>query len=220
MTLARESHPYLLVGLAVAAAGAVLGFAYLSAGALLLSGFVAFFFRDPAREIPTEPGLVVSPGDGRVVEIRTLAEGGRIRISIFLSLFDVHINRAPVAGVVRSVQYHPGRFLPANVDRAALENERNDLTIDSEIGEVRLSQIAGLVARRIVCWKKPGDPVRAGERIGLIQFGSRLEVVLPPKAKPEVVVGSKVRGGSSILARIPVGSPHKGELEFAQANAR
>ena len=220
MTLARESHPYLLVGLAVAAAGAVLGFAYLSAGAVLLSGFVAYFFRDPAREIPGEPGLIVSPGDGRVVEIRTLPEGGRIRVSIFLSLFDVHINRAPVAGVVRSVHYQPGRFLPANLDRAALENERNDLTIESEIGEVRLSQIAGVVARRIVCWKKQGDPVSSGERIGLIQFGSRLEVVLPPGVKLDVVVGSRVKGGSSILARIPVGYPRKEELELAQAHAR
>ena len=219
MTLARESHPYLLVGLAVAAAGAVRGFAYLSAGALLLSGFVAFFFRDPDREIPAGPGLVVSPGDGRVVEIRTLPESGRTRVSIFLSLFNVHINRAPVAGAVRSVQYQPGRFLPANMERAALENERNDLTIDSELGEVRLSQIAGVVARRIVCWKKPGDPVSVGERIGLIQFGSRLEVVLPPGANPEVVVGSKVKGGSSVLARIPTGTPRKEEIEFAQANA-
>jgi len=220
MTLARESHPYLLVGLAVAAVGAVLGFAYLSAGAPLLSGFVAYFFRDPAREIPGEPGLVVSPGDGRVVEVLTLSESGQTRISIFLSLFDVHINRSPVAGVVRGVLYRPGRFLPANLDRAALENERNELSIDSGIGEVRLSQIAGVVARRIVCWKKAGDPVSAGERIGLIQFGSRLEVVLPRGAKPEVAVGSRVKGGSSILARIPVSSPRKEELEFAQANAR
>jgi phosphatidylserine decarboxylase len=219
MTLARESHPYLLVGLAVAVAGAFLGFAYVSAGALLLSGFVAFFFRDPPREIPGEPGLVVSPGDGRVVEIRTLPEGGRIRVSIFLSLFDVHITRAPVAGVIRSVQYHPGRFLPANLERAALVNERNDLSIAAEMGDVLLSQIAGIVARRIVCWKKQGDTVGAGERIGLIQFGSRLEVVLPPGAKPEVLVGSKVRGGSSILARIPVRSTRKEEPEFAQANA-
>lgn len=220
MTLARESHPYLLVGLAVAAVGAVLGFAYLSAGALLLSGFVAYFFRDPAREIPGEPGLVVSPGDGRVVEVLTLSESGQTRISIFLSLFDVHINRSPVAGVVRGVLYRPGRFLPANLDRAALENERNELSIDSGIGEVRLSQIAGVVARRIVCWKKAGDPVSAGERIGLIQFGSRLEVVLPRGAKPEVAVGSRVKGGSSILARIPAGFPRREELEFAQAHAR
>jgi phosphatidylserine decarboxylase precursor-related protein len=220
MTLARESHPYLLVGLAVAAAGALLGFAYLSVGALLLSGFVAYFFRDPAREIPSEPGLVVSPGDGRVVEIKTLSERGQIRVSIFLSLFDVHINRAPVAGVVRSVHYQPGRFLPANMARAALENERNDLTIECDIGSVCLSQIAGVVARRIVCWKKVGDAVSAGERIGLIQFGSRLEVVLPPGVKVEVVEGSKVKGGSSVLARIPAGFPRKEELEFAQAHAR
>jgi phosphatidylserine decarboxylase len=220
MTLARESHPYLLVGLVVAGAAAVLGFAYLCAGALLLSGFVAYFFRDPAREIPDGPGLVVSPGDGRVVEVRTLPERGQIRVSIFLSLFDVHINRAPVAGVVRSIHYQPGRFLAANLDRAAMENERNDLSIESAHGEVRLSQIAGLVARRIVCWKKQGDPVSTGERIGLIQFGSRLEVVLPPGAQPEVVVGSKVKGGTSILARIPARSPRKEELELAQANAR
>ena len=220
MALARESYPYLLAGLAVVAGGAVLGFPYLSGGALVLSGFVAFFFRDPDREIPSEAGVVLSPGDGRVVEVRSLPDGAGTRVSIFLSLFDVHINRSPVAGRVRSVEYRPGRFLPANLSRAALENERNELTIEAEIGEIRLTQIAGVVARRIVCRKKPGDEVSAGDRIGLIQFGSRLEVVLPPAALPEVSVGTRVKGGTSILARVCTPSVGEGERELAQTNAR
>jgi len=220
MVLARESYPYLLVGLVVASGGAVLGFPFLSGGALVLSGFVAFFFRDPERAIPTETGVVVSPGDGRVVEVKLLPGGGGTRVSIFLSLFDVHINRSPVAGRIRSVEHRPGRFLPANLSRAALENERNELTIEAGIGEVRLAQIAGVIARRIVCRKKVGDPVGAGERIGLIQFGSRLEVVLPPAARPEVTIGCRVRGGTSILARVPTPTLRDEVREHAQASAR
>jgi len=219
MQLARESYPYLLVGLSVAAGGGVLGFPYLAGGALLLSGFVAFFFRDPPREVPRETGIMVSPGDGRVVEIRSLPDGTGTAVSIFLSLFDVHINRSPVAGRIRRVDYRPGRFLPANLPRAALVNERNELTIDSEAGEVRLAQIAGVVARRIVCRKKEGDRVEVGERIGLIQFGSRLEVLLPPAARPEVIIGSRVKGGSSVLARVFARANLEKEPEFAKANS-
>src|SRR5215471_16427738 len=192
MALARESHPYLIVGLGVTLGGAVLGFPYLAAGALLISMFVAFFFRDPERDIP--------PGDGRVVEVLQSPEG--LRISIFLSLFDVHINRIPVGGVIRDIRYRAGRFLPANMQGAALHNERNDLLIAAPWGEVRVVQIAGVVARRIVCWKKAGDRVQAGERFGLIQFGSRMEVLLPAGSAAEVGVGARVKGGSSILGRM------------------
>jgi phosphatidylserine decarboxylase len=155
-----------------------------------------------------------------VVEIRKLPGETGTLIAIFLSLFDVHINRAPVTGRIRRVDYHPGRFLPANLSRAGSENERNDLLMEGDYGEVRLSQIAGVVARRIVCWKREGDQVERGERIGLIQFGSRLEVVLPPKARPEVVLGSRVKGGSTVLARISVGVRHEEEEQLAPATAR
>ena len=220
MPLAREAYPYLVVGLAVAAAGGVLGFPYLAAGALALSAFVAYFFRDPERSIPSEEGVVVSPGDGRVVEVSRLGEGKGTRIAIFLSLTDVHITRAPLSGLVKAVTYRPGRFLPANLGRASLENERNDLTLETSVGETRLSQIAGIVARRIVCWKKTGDLVVAGERIGLIQFGSRLEVVLPEGVEVVVVQGSRVKGGSSILARKSAKAVRNEEQGLAQANAR
>jgi len=218
MALARESHPYLIVGLGVTLGGAVLGFPYLAAGALLISMFVAFFFRDPERDIPAGEDLVVSPGDGRVVEVLQSPEG--LRISIFLSLFDVHINRIPVGGVIRDIRYRAGRFLPANMQGAALHNERNDLLIAAPWGEVRVAQIAGVVARRIVCWKKAGDRVQAGERFGLIQFGSRMEVLLPAGSAAEVGVGARVKGGSSILGRMPRPTAHGKERELAQTSAR
>ena len=219
MALARESHPYLIVGLAVTLGGAILGFPYLAAGALLLCGFVAFFFRDPDRDVPSGDGLVVAPGDGRVVELQELSDGSGFRISIFLSLFDVHINRIPVGGVIRDIRHRSGRFLPANLEGAALHNERNDLIISAPCGEVRVSQIAGVVARRIVCWKKAGDQVLAGERFGLIQFGSRMEVVLPPGVAVEVELGARVKGGSSVLGRFPRKAGRGEEKELAQANA-
>jgi phosphatidylserine decarboxylase len=199
MPLARESYPYLVAGITVGAVALITGFFWLGGAALALSGFVAFFFRDPVREIPGGPGVFVSPADGKVTEVRPLGPSGGTRISIFLSLFDVHINRSPVAGRIERVEYREGRFLPANLSRASLENERNDITLATSLGPVRFSQIAGVVARRIVCWKKAGDEVATGERIGLIQFGSRMVVDLPPGVSPEVRVGTRVRGGSSIL---------------------
>ena len=218
MPLARESFPYLIAGICVGAAALLLGFPWLGAAALALSGFVAFFFRDPVREIPRDPGVFVSPADGRVTEVRSLAPSGGTRISIFLSLFDVHINRSPAAGRIERVEYREGRFFPANLSRASLENERNDITLATGMGPVRFSQIAGVLARRIVCWKKEGDEVAAGERIGLIQFGSRMVVDLPPGVSPEVSVGTRVKGGSSIVgvARVP---PRK-EGAVAQENGR
>ncbi len=220
MGLAKESLPYLGVGLAVGFGGILLGFTWLGGIALALSGFIAFFFRDPARTVPSEPGILVAPADGRVTEVAGHGTEGGFRISIFLSLFDVHINRSPVAGRIERVEYKPGRFLPANLGRASIENERNDITLAAGIGRVRLAQIAGIVARRIVCWKKEGDDVATGERIGLIQFGSRVEVLLPPGARPEVRVGSRVRGGSSILARVEGSRPTGNGGELAQTTGR
>ena len=219
MPLPRESFPYLIAGISVGAVALLLGFLWLGSAALALSGFVAFFFRDPIREIPQEPGVFVSPADGRVTEVRSLAPSGGTRISIFLSLFDVHINRSPAAGRIERVEYREGRFFPANLSRASLENERNDITLATDMGPVRFSQIAGVVARRIVCWKKEGDEVATGERIGLIQFGSRVVVDLPPGVSPEVSVGARVKGGSSIVGVARVPGPGK-EDKVAQEDGR
>jgi phosphatidylserine decarboxylase len=219
MRLARESYPYLLAGVPVGAVALLLGFWWIGGAALALSGFIAFFFRDPVRVVPSEPGAFVSPGDGKVTEVRSLGPAAGTRVSIFLSLFDVHINRSPCAGRITRVDYREGRFLPANLSRASLENERNDITLATEMGPVRFSQIAGVVARRIVFWKKEGDEVAAGERLGLIQFGSRMEVDLPPGVSPRVSVGSRVRGGSSILGVARATAPAK-EERIAQESGR
>jgi phosphatidylserine decarboxylase len=201
--VAREAIPFLLGLLAAAILlGAVLGpWGVLPALVLIL--FVLFFFRDPARASPTGEGLVLSPADGRVSDIERGPEGARI--SVFLSLFDCHINRSPVEGTVRTVAYTSGRFHPAWQGRASRENERNHLVIASQAGDYGVTQIAGVVARRIVCAKRPGDEVRRGERIGLIRFGSRTDLHLPPGIEPLVTVGDRVRGGLTVLAReVPV----------------
>ena len=167
---------------------------------------LGLFFRDPERRIPTGEGLVVSPADGRVVDVAADADAAPGRIAIFLSLFNVHVNRSPVAGQVRSVTYRSGSFRPAYEGVASKVNERNDLDLDGPGGRFGVSQIAGIVARRIRCFKKPGDPVARGERIGYIAFGSRTELTLPPGARILVSVGQKVRGGESVVARMPPGA--------------
>ena len=169
-------------------------------GLLILLGFVGCFFRDPERLITRDTSIIVSPADGRVVRIEN--QGAATRISIFLSIFDVHVNRSPIGGTVTDVEYRKGRFRAAFNHLASVENERNTLTIRDNDVAIACSQIAGLVARRIVCWKKAGDAVRKGERIGLIRFGSRVDLLLPAKAVLTVQVGDKVRGGSSAIARL------------------
>lgn len=199
MPVARQAVPFLL---GLLAAGILLGYALGPWGVLpdaLLILFVLFFFRDPARVSPEGEGLVLSPADGRVTEVRRGPGGARI--SVFLSLFDCHINRSPVAGRVRDVAYTPGRFHPAWQGRASQENERNHLVIASETGDYGVTQVAGVVARRIVCTKSAGDAVRRGERIGLIRFGSRADLHLPPGVEPAVAAGDRVRGGLTIMAR-------------------
>ncbi|RCK77822.1 MAG: Phosphatidylserine decarboxylase [Candidatus Ozemobacter sibiricus] len=171
----------------------------------LLAGFSAYFFRDPERAIPSGEGVIVSPADGRVVGIETVdqvpfLDGPAQRISIFLSIFDVHINRAPIEGKVTWRQYNPGRFLPANVPKASLDNEQNSIGIEDGGYKVLVRQIAGIIARRIVCWVDPGQAVARGERFGLIRFGSRTDLFLPLSAKVAVTVGQKVQGGSTIIA--------------------
>lgn len=166
----------------------------------LLAIFCLWFFRDPERACP--PGAVaVSPADGRVVQVRTEA-GAAVRVSIFLNVFDVHVNRAPIAGKVTEVVYKRGKFLVASKEAASLDNEQNIMTIEGSDGvRVTFSQIAGLIARRIVCYKKPGDFVTMGERVGLIRFGSRVDVLFGPQWTISVHNGQRVSAGSTILAR-------------------
>jgi phosphatidylserine decarboxylase len=170
---------------------------------------VALFFRDPEREIPAGEDLVISPADGRVVEVASSASPDGARVAIFLSLFNVHVNRSPVSGRVRSVEYTPGAFKPAYDPGASTENERNTLAIDTPSGRVGVSQIAGIVARRIRCYKKVGDSVSRGERIGYIAFGSRTELTLPPEAEIVVSVGDRVRGGETVIARLAAGGRNR-----------
>ena len=166
-----------------------------------LAGFVLYFFRDPERVIPSGDGMV-SPADGRVVDVSQSQIDGRPawKISIFLSIFNVHVNRAPVSGIVRNQVYTPGRFRIASVPEASVENEQNTVTLQHESENIVVKQIAGAIARRIVFNKKIGDRVERGERIGLIKFGSRTDLLLPLDYMPAVKVGDRVRGGSSWIA--------------------
>lgn len=203
----KFAAPPLALGLLVLAGGK-----YLRAGAwtgwvagvlLFLGLFVLYFFRDPERIVPDDPTAVVSPADGRVVAVVDEPFEGApgTRISIFLSVWDVHVNRAPVAGTIRAMEYRPGRFHGALFARASAENEQNVIRMSTPRGEMVFKQIAGWIARRILCWKAPGDTVRAGERIGMIRFGSRVDVWLPRGAAWAVRRGDKVYGGSSVLGQ-------------------
>lgn len=176
---------------------------------VLLAGFFLWFFRDPERAIPGEPGLVVSPADGKVTDVSTVQgpRGPRSRISIFLNVFDVHVNRSPVAGVIRHVEYRKGRFRNAMGALSSEENEQNVVTVESEGREFVFKQIAGLIARRIVFTRKVGDVVARGERVGLIKFGSRVDLLLPQGCEVAVNIGDRVRGGASVLARVPASTP-------------
>lgn len=169
---------------------------------VVLAAFFMWFFRDPDRVIPNDPGAVVSPADGKVTDISTVKLDGRSfkRISIFLNVFDVHVNRSPVAGIIRGAHYQRGKFLNAMNPACAECNEQNTVTVDCGGETIIFKQIAGLLARRIVFTKKIGDTVRRGERVGLIKFGSRTDVFLDPSSRIEVKVGDRVKGGSSIVA--------------------
>ena len=179
---------------------------YAAAAVLVfLALFIFSFFRDPERVIPAEAGAVVSPGDGRVVVVREEENAGRPgkRVSIFLAVWNVHVNRAPAAGTITKLEYRPGKFLAAMRERASVENEQNVFTLSTDAGEMVFKQIAGLIARRAVSWKKAGEKVARGERIGLVRFGSRVDVWVPKEAEILVKVGENVKGGASVLARWP-----------------
>ncbi len=195
-------------GLSLAAVAAALWFTthamLLCVLPLLLAAFFLWFFRDPNRKIPQAPGLIVSPADGKVTAIRHIhtAEGEKYHVSIFLNVFNVHVNRAPVGGTIRAVDYKKGEFLNAMNPVSAEKNEQNRVEVLSEQGAVQFTQIAGLLARRIVFQKKVGETVQRGERVGLIKFGSRVDVIFSTACALHITVGDHVQGGSSILATL------------------
>ena len=187
--------------LGLAAGGALTGWLtnhWVASPLYVLAVFCLWFFRDPERAIPEGP-VAVSPADGKVVVVRP--EKGGTRISIFLNVFDVHVNRTPIAGSVTAVDYRKGEFLVASKEEASSQNEQNTLTVEGNGSRVVFSQIAGLIARRIVCFKRPGDKVAMGERIGLIKFGSRVDVAFGPEWDIVVTPGMRVSAGSSVIAR-------------------
>ena len=199
--------PPLVVGGVLLAFRTPLGMA-IGAVLVFLALFVFYFFRNPDRRIPMEPGVVVSPADGRVVVVKDEENAGRPgkRISIFLAIWNVHVNRSPAAGTITKLEYKPGKFLAAWAEKASLENEQNVFTLSSEDGEIVFKQIAGWVARRVMSWKKTGDVVGRGELVGLVRFGSRVDVWLPEGAEMAVKVGDNVKGGSSVIARMLAGA--------------
>lgn len=189
---------------------------------LLFAVFFLWFFRDPQRKIPEGPGLIVSPADGKVTAVRKLAtnEGELYHVSIFMNVFNVHVNRAPISGTVHSVAYKKGKFLNAMRPRSAEINEQNQVEIDGELCTARLTQIAGLLARRIVFTKKEGDWVHRGERVGLIKFGSRVDVLFPSTFALQVAQGDRVQGGSSVLAAMPFGERMEERTAISEKRAQ
>ena len=165
--------------------------------------FVTWFFRDPERRIPNEPNVIVSPADGKITEIVTENEpiNGKLckRVTIFLSVFNVHVNRIPIGGTIEDIRYNPGKFLAAFNPKASMDNEQNLILINNGRTHIFVKQIAGLIARRIVCWPKKGDHYESGQRYGLIRFGSRVDILLPENTKLSVACGDKVSGGKSII---------------------
>ena len=207
--MVRDGYIYglSLLAVAIVLAWATGNWAW-SIAPVLLAAFFLWFFRDPERTIPTGPGLIVSPGDGLVTETASIAtpEGPRQRISIFLRVFDVHVNRSPIAGVLTGVRYQKGQYLNAMNPASADRNEQNIAMVRGEDGvEITFKQIAGLLARRIVFKLREGDTVERGQRVGLIKFGSRVNVLLPAQAELRVRVGQRVKGGESVLATMASG---------------
>ena len=184
----------------------------------LLAFFFLWFFRDPERAIPDDPGAVVSPGDGKVTEVAPVTVGNKkqLRISIFLSVFNVHVNRSPIAGVVHEIRYQRGKFLNAMNVTSAEQNEQNIVTVEGDGQQVVFKQIAGLLARRIVFHPKLGDRLERGQRVGLIKFGSRVDVLFDASARVSVKVGDRVKGGASVLAYLQP----QGALAAAGASAQ
>ncbi len=201
--MVRDGIPYVVVPLVLAAVPGIFGYWLLAIPFVAIALFMAYFFRDPHRTVPTEPGIIVAPADGLVTIVR-LADGREnpeSLVSIFLSPLDVHINRSPISGIITDISYKKGKYLMATKEASRLLNEQNTLTIEGDGLTVRCTQIAGILARRIVCWKHKGEGVKCGERFGMIKFGSRTDVLLPPHVEVIVHEGMKVRGGVTIVGR-------------------
>jgi phosphatidylserine decarboxylase len=203
--VAKEGLPFLIPAALLTLFCGGMGWKILTYLGILFTLFIAYFFRNPKRKIPALQNVILSPADGRIVDVGECEEDRFLRekalkVSIFMSLFDVHINRAPASAKVLERNYHPGRFFAANVEKASLLNEQNALILEAEDRfKILLIQIAGFVARRIVCYAKAGDTLRKGEIFGLIRFGSRIDLYLPTEVKPIVRVGQHVKGGESII---------------------
>jgi phosphatidylserine decarboxylase len=203
--LAREGWPFIAATVAVAAAVAWLAGAAWSIPLWLVAAFVVQFFRDPPRQVRAGPRAIVSPADGRIVRIEAVrdpnTDSDALLISVFMNVFNVHSNRAPVDGVIERIQYRPGDFLHADLDKASERNEANAIVLRTPEGDqVSVVQVAGLIARRILCYVRTGDRVARGERFGFIRFGSRVDVYLPRSVRPMVAVGDAVYAGTSVLA--------------------
>ncbi|OGQ23056.1 MAG: phosphatidylserine decarboxylase [Deltaproteobacteria bacterium RIFCSPLOWO2_02_FULL_44_10] len=204
--IAAEGFPFLVITLLLSLLAALFGSLFLACFFLLLTLGIALFFRNPERVISQEKGVIVSPADGRILSITDakapFTENPSKKISIFLSIFNVHINRAPIEGMVKNISYHQGKFFVASFDKASEHNERNVILFQDDHGrEIVMSQIAGLVARRIVCYLKESMRIGRGERIGLIRFGSRVDLYLPSQVELRIQEGDNVRGGSTVLGK-------------------
>lgn len=198
--MVREGIPFVLVPLFIALGFALFLFWIPVAIFVAVAAFMAFFFRDPQRVVPTGPGLIVSAADGRVTRIENNEETRLV--SVFLSPLDVHINRSPIAGKITKITYVEGKKTPATSDNASLVNERNSLVIEGADITVTCTQIAGILARRIVCWPRSGDNLERGQKFGLIKFGSRTDILMPGHVEVAVKVGDRVKGGETIIGRV------------------
>jgi phosphatidylserine decarboxylase len=201
--MVKDAYRFALPTLAIGILLLVFGWKWLAIVFIVLGLFICYFFRDPQRTIPADPDAIVSPADGKVVEVIDELLDGKMghRISIFLSIFNVHVQRAPVAGRVADVVYQPGKFYAAFRSDASVENEQNIIYLHASRGTVVFKQIAGAIARRVICWKREGENIAIGERVGLIRFGSRVDVWLPMDTELQVKRGVTVKGGESILAK-------------------
>jgi phosphatidylserine decarboxylase len=204
----RESLPFLILGLVLTALAFFLLPGWTALFPLLLTAYVAYFFRDPERPVPQDPACLVSPADGKVIAVDVTEEtrfglGSMKRVGIFLSVFDVHINRSPADGRLKAFRYEKGLFLDARDPEVDIKNESQSWHIETPRGSVVMRQISGLIARRIVWWKKEGDSLSKGERVGLIRFGSRTDLYLPLACEILVKNGDHVQGGATVLARWP-----------------
>jgi len=201
--MVRDGIPFVVVPVILAVIPLLFGYWWAAIPLLLIAGFMAFFFRNPRRSIPMAPGIVVAPADGRVTIIRPADErNSQSLVSIFLSPLDVHINRAPIAGEIVDIAYKKGKFVMATKEESRELNEQNRLVIKGDEVVVICTQIAGVLARRIVCWKRRGERVECGERFGMIKFGSRTDLLMPPEVEIVVQTGTHVRGGETIIGKI------------------